>query len=62
MPLSRLGMNVVWEALEKGHKILEEAHVALVNAFFPSLEDGHFKSEQEWMEEDEEDVKEDDER
>jgi len=57
---SRLDMNVVWEALEKGHKIVEEARVALVKAFFPSL-DGRFKSEREGTEADEEDFKKDDE-
>jgi len=52
----------MWEALKKGHKFVEEARGALVNAFLPSLEGGRFESEREGTEADEEDVKEDDER
>ena len=38
-------MNVVGEALEQGHKIIEETCGALVNTFLPSLEGGCFESE-----------------
>ena len=62
MPPSRIGVNVMWEALEKADKIVEEGRGALVNAFLPSLESRHIESEWEGAETDEEDVKEDDER
>ena len=62
MPPSRIGLNVMWEALEKANKIVEEGRGALVNAFLPSLESGRFETEREGAEADEEDVKEDDER
>ena len=55
-------MNAIWEGHERLRERPQEADRACVIALLPSLEDGHFESELEGMEQEEEDVKEDNEK